>query len=55
LSTNETPEGKPPTSVIEGVGYPVAVTVNEPVELTENVAVFALENEGDWFTVKVKL
>jgi hypothetical protein len=46
--------GKAPFSVIDDVGYPVAVTVNELVDPAENVALFALEIDGDWFTVRVK-
>jgi hypothetical protein len=38
-----------------GAGGPVAVTVNEPGEPTENATLFALVKTGAWYTVSVKL
>ena len=46
LSLNVMPPGSAPVSVKEGVGVPVAVTVNVPVVPTANTALFALVMEG---------
>ena len=42
MSTNVTPDGRAPLSVREGVGTPVAVTVNVPAAPTANDVLFAL-------------
>ena len=52
---NVTPLGKVPVSVNIGVGYPVAVTVNEPEVPTVKVVLLALVIAGAWPTVNVKL
>ena len=54
MSTNVTPDGRAPLSVSEGVGTPVAVTVNVPAEPTANDVLFALVMTGAWFTVSEK-
>lgn len=41
-----TPEGRAPDSLSDGVGEPVAVTVNEPEVPTVNVVLFALLMAG---------
>src|SRR5262249_39023773 len=51
---NVTPAGSVPASVIVGVGFPVAVTVNEPAAPTVNVVLLAEVMAGAWFTVRVK-
>ena len=46
LSTKVTPAGKVPVLLIDGVGLPVAVTVNVPAVPTVKVAVPALVIAG---------
>jgi hypothetical protein len=46
LSMNDTPVGSAPLSLRLGVGYPVAVTVNEPATPAVNVVLFALVIAG---------
>ena len=55
LSTNVTPPGRVPVLVNDGVGEPVAVTVNVPAEVVVNVVLFALVIAGAVFTVRVKV
>ena len=55
LSKKLTPAGSAtPPRVSEGVGNPVAVTVNDPATPTSKVAAFPLVMAGAWFTVRVK-
>ena len=51
LSLKVTPLGSVPDSVKDGVGVPVAVTVNVPAVLTTNVTLLALVNAGAALTV----
>src|SRR6266851_4577104 len=46
LSTNATPAGKAPLSVMLGIGVPVVVTVNVPAAFTWNEVEFALVIAG---------
>jgi hypothetical protein len=55
LSTNVTPVGSVPASAREGVGTPVAVTVNVPAAPTVNAVLLALVNAGAWLTVMVSV
>ena len=50
---NDTPDGSVPDSVTDGAGDPVAVTVNEALAPTENVAEPAEVSAGTWLTVRV--
>jgi hypothetical protein len=52
---NVTPLGSAPVSLNDGMGAPVAVTVNVPAVPTVNVVLLALVIPGAWFTVSVKL
>jgi hypothetical protein len=52
---NVTPLGRAPLSLSVGCGAPVAVTVNDPVLPTENVAALALVTAGAWSTVSVNV
>src|SRR5579872_3341533 len=54
LSTNPTPFGSVPFSFRLGVGYPVAVTENDPNTPSWKVALLALVIAGDCSTVSVK-
>ena len=54
LSTNVTPEGRPPVSESDGVGNPAVVTVNDPAAPLEKVALDPEVMDGAWFTVRVK-
>lgn len=45
---NVTPFGRVPASLIEGVGFPVAVTLKDPPRFTVNVVLFALVIAGAW-------
>ena len=54
LITKLTPGGKPPSSVITGVGVPVAVIVNEPVVPILNAALLVLVIAGLWLAVMAK-
>jgi hypothetical protein len=46
VSTNVTPFGSAPLAVIDGFGFPVAVTVKLPPEPTANVVALALVIDG---------
>ena len=52
---NVTPLGRAPVSVNVGAGKPVAVTVNDPAEVTVNVVLLALVIAGGCPTESVKL
>ncbi len=54
LSTNVTPAGSVPLTVMAGGGAPMVVTVNVPGVPTVNVVVAALVNAGRPVTVSVK-
>jgi hypothetical protein len=57
LSTNEIPPGRVPVLASDGVGEPVAVTINVPAAPTVNVVLFGLVIAGALvpeFTVRVK-
>ena len=55
LTTKLTPRGRPPSSVITGVGVPVAETVKEPAVPTLNAALLVLVIAGLWLTVIARL
>jgi hypothetical protein len=54
LSTNEIPPGRVPVLARDGVGEPVAITVNVPAAPIVNIVLFALVIVGAAFTVRVK-
>ena len=54
LSVNVTPEGRVPDSANDGVGEPVAVTVNVPADPVVNVVDAADVMAGAWSTVRTK-
>jgi len=55
LSVKVTPLGSAPVSARDGIGVPVAVTVNVPRVPTVNVVLLALVITGAVFTVSMKL
>ena len=55
LSTNTTPFGSAPASVIPAVGNALVVTVNDPADPKAKLALFPLVMAGAWFTVSVKV
>jgi hypothetical protein len=54
-TTNVTPEGSDPASVMLDTGFPVVVTVKLPEDPTVKVAEDVEVTDGAWSTVKVKV